>query len=117
MTMKRRLITGNTHEYPFNTHFTPQEIEVLRAISDLKERVTGLKARLRTLTHHACVPPEKYRPDQMEEFETLTGALTSLEEQLRWIPGGAYRFAADESSEAAGSLGNTSPIPRRRTHG
>ncbi len=94
--MKRRLITGDTREYPFNTHFTDHERQVLRTISDLRARVESLKAELRKLPHHACKPPEKYRPDQMEEFPALEEALASLEDQLRWIPGGAYRFAADE---------------------
>jgi len=94
--MKRRLITGDTREYPFNTHFTDQEREVLGSIDDLRARVEALKAKLRELPHHACAPPENYRPDRMEEFTDIASALASLEQQLRWIPGGAYRFAADE---------------------
>lgn len=94
--MKKRLITGDTSEYPFNTHFTDQERQVLRMIDDLRERATSLKAALRKLPHHACKPPENYKPDRMEEFPAIEEALDSLEKQLRWIPGGAYRFEADE---------------------
>lgn len=93
---KTRVITGDTSRYPFNTHFTDHECQVLRQIRDLRERVDHLKALLRELPQHACKPPENYKPDQMESFMDIEGAIDSLEDRLRWIPGGAYRFAADE---------------------
>jgi hypothetical protein len=114
MTMKRRLIAGDTREYPFNTPFTNQEHHVLRMIDNLRARVKGLKAAMGKLPQHACKPPENYKPDRMEEFPSIEEAIASLEEQLRWIPGGAYRFATDEhQTQAIGSPGSTVPIPRR----
>ena len=97
--MKTRLITGDTSQYPFNTHFTDHERQILRMIDDLRAKAEGLKVALRELPHHACKPPENYKPDRMEEFSDIKDALDSLEDQLRWIPGGAYRFAAGERVE------------------
>jgi hypothetical protein len=99
MTMKRRLIAGDTREYPYNTPFTDQERHALRMIDNLRARVKGLKTALRKLPQHASAPPENYKPDRMEEFSSIEEAIISLEEQLRWIPGGAYRFAVDEAAD------------------
>jgi hypothetical protein len=93
---KTRVIAGDTSQYPFNTSFTDHERHVLRQIRDLRARVNHLKAQLGELPRHACKPPENYKPDRMEEFTDIKSAIDSLEDQLRWIPGGAYRFAADE---------------------
>jgi hypothetical protein len=94
--MKHKVRVGDLSHGPFNVPFTDQERAVLHEINDLRTRVTCLKALLRELPQHACAPPEKYKPDRMEEFEDLERALGSLEAQLRWIPGGTYRFAEDE---------------------
>lgn len=94
--MKTRLITGDTSQYPYNTHFTDHERQVLRMVADLRTRATSLKKALRKLPYHAHKPPENYDPDDMEEFSEIADALDALESQLRWIPGGAHRFAADE---------------------
>jgi hypothetical protein len=110
MTMKRRLIAGDTREYPFNTSFTDQERHVLRMIDNLRARVKGLKIAMSKLPQHACAPPENYKPDRMEEFPSIEEALARLEEQLRWIPGGAYRFAADERERTALDGSSVRPV-------
>jgi hypothetical protein len=94
--MKRKMVAGTPGYGPFNVPLTPQEREVLGAIDDMRDRLAALKGKLRQLPKHACAPPEKYDPDNMENFAEIETALTELESTLRWIPGGAYRFAEDE---------------------
>jgi hypothetical protein len=84
--------TGDLSHGPFNVPFTDQERKVLHAINDLRSQIEGLKADLRELPIHACVPPENHKPDHMEEFKDIAEALYSVESHLRWIPGGAHRF-------------------------
>lgn len=94
--MKRKVVAGEPGYGPFNVPLTPAEREVLEAIEDMRDRLAALKGKLRQLPKHACAPPEKYDPDRMENFKEIETALSELEATLRWIPGGAYRFAADE---------------------
>ncbi|HSX22572.1 MAG TPA: hypothetical protein VLE97_07350 [Gaiellaceae bacterium] len=96
MKMKRKVIAGEPSYGPFNVPLSPAERDVLGSIEDLRGRLAALKGKLTQLPKHACAPPENYDPDRMENFKEIETALSELEATLRWIPGGAYRFAADE---------------------
>ena len=98
MTMKRKVRVGDLSHGPFNVPFTEAERQVLREIDEVRERVERIKANLRQLPKHACAPPKNYDPDQMAMFKDIRTALDDLEAHLRWIPGGAYRFAEDEKT-------------------
>jgi hypothetical protein len=92
-----KIITaGDRSVYPFNHTFTEQERRVLQIIAQLRTSMITLKRELAQTPHHACAPPENYDPRKMEEIQTIEESIDSLDLQLRWIPGGAYRYAPEE---------------------
>jgi hypothetical protein len=82
---------GDRSVYPFNHPFTDQEKRVFSLIGELRKKVAELRTELVRTAHNACEPPENYDPSRMDEFEAIEENLRSLDDQLRWIPGGVYR--------------------------
>lgn len=83
---------GDRSVYPFNNAFTEQERRVFQIIEQLRTSMIALKRELAQTPHHACAPPENYDPQKMEVIQAIEESLDSLNLQLRWIPGGAYRY-------------------------
>lgn len=93
--MKRavtKLKAGDRSVYPFNDAFTDQERRVFQHIEEVRVATRALKKELARTPVHACAPPENYNPAKMEGLEQIDETLDDLDLQLRWIPGGAYRY-------------------------
>ena len=94
--MRDKVRAGDPNFGQFNVPFTRRERHALRSIAELREQVKCLKSELRELSIHAHAPSRNHDPDDIEEFSEIDGAIDNLEAHIRWIPGGRYRFAADE---------------------
>jgi hypothetical protein len=88
----RKLQAGDLRVHPFNHVFTDQEKKVFQLIAQLRTTTTALKKELARTPIHACAPPEKYKPAEMEQIVEIEQSLDSLDLDLRWLPGGAYRY-------------------------
>jgi hypothetical protein len=88
-----KIKAGDRNVYPFNHDFTDQERKVFQLIEEVRTATHALKAELVRTPVHACAPPENYDPAKIEEIAQIEQSLDDLDLQLRWIPGGAYRYA------------------------
>jgi hypothetical protein len=89
----RKLQAGDLTVHPFNHPFTDQEKKVFQLIEQLRVTTAALKKELKRTPIHACAPPENYKPSEMEPIVEIEQGLESLDLDLRWLPGGAYRYA------------------------
>ncbi len=88
----RKIKAGDRSVYPHNTAFTDQERKVFQIIEHLTSTLRTLKTELAQTPQHACLPPETYDPDEMAEIREIEDNLGRLDQLLRWLPGGAYRY-------------------------
>ena len=87
-----KLKAGDRSVYPFNHAFTDQERKVFQLIEQVRGATRTLKEALVRTPKHACEPPENYDPAKIEEIASIEQSLDDLDLNLRWIPGGAYRY-------------------------
>ena len=88
----RKLQAGDLSVHPHNHVFTDQEKKVFQLIEQLRTTMAALKKELRRTPMHAFKPPENYKPSEMEQISDIEQNLDSLDLELRWLPGGAYRY-------------------------
>lgn len=90
--MIKKITAGDTSTYPFNNAFSSQERKVFAIIEQLRTTMTTLKRELKQTPKHAHAPAENYNPNKMGAIEDIETSLDNLEINLRWIPGGVYRY-------------------------
>ncbi len=88
----KKVRAGDRSTYPFNHAFTEQERRVFQRIDQLRAMHAELKGELVRTPVNACAPPENFDPAEMEEFQKIEDAIDAIDRQLRWIPGGVYRY-------------------------
>lgn len=88
----KKIKAGDMRVYPFNHAFSYQEKRVFALIEKLKATMAELTTELARTRVNASAPPENYDPKSIEAVDEIDRQLDSLDLQLRWVPGGAYRY-------------------------